>query len=235
MDEVLDRASAEARLLADGGLDGVLVENYGDAPFFPEQTPPETVASMAVVVRRVVESTQLPVGVNLLRNDAEGALAVAVGAEARFIRVNVHVGAMFTDQGLLEGHAHRTLRKRESLGSILPILADVMVKHATPPPGLTLESAARDTWFRGLADGLVLTGAETGDPVDLESIRRVRASLPEEGRIWAGSGAASGNASDLIQAVDGIIVGSALQEGGKAGAGVDPARIRAFMESLRKS
>jgi len=235
MDEVLARASDQARLLAEGGLDGILVENYGDAPFFPGRTPPETVASLAIVVREVVRSTHLPVGVNLLRNDAEGALAVAVGAGARFIRVNVHVGAMFTDQGLLQGHAHQTLRKRESLGSALPILADVMVKHATPPPGLTLEGAARDTWFRGMADGLILTGKETGSPVDLETIRRVREALPEESRIWAGSGADPGNAADLIRAFDGIIVGSALQKGGKAGAGIDPIRVQAFLKALGRS
>ena len=117
---------------------------------------------MAVAVREIADSTSLPVGVNVLRNDAEAALAVAAAAGGRFIRVNVHVGSMFTDQGLLTGEAYKTLRKREALGLPVLILADVMVKHATPPPGLTLESAARDCWFRGLADALIVTGSETG-------------------------------------------------------------------------
>ncbi|MCJ7630720.1 MAG: BtpA/SgcQ family protein [Longimicrobiales bacterium] len=234
MDEVLTRASEEAALLGEEGLDGVLVENFGDAPFFPERVPPETVAAMAVAVREVVRCTSLPVGVNLLRNDAHAALAVAVAAGARFIRVNVHTGSMFTDQGLLQGQAHRTLRMRRNLGVPLSLLADVMVKHATPPPGATLEAVARDSWFRGMADGLILTGSETGAAVDLGVIQQLREALPVDAKVWVGSGASPESAPALIQAADGIIVGSALQSGGSAGAGIDRTRVRAFMNALNR-
>ena len=60
----------------------------------------------------MVEAVPLPVGVNVLRNDAAAALAVARVVGARFIRVNVHTGAMWSDQGLLQGRAHETLRRR---------------------------------------------------------------------------------------------------------------------------
>ena len=232
MEEVLARASGDAAVLADGGLDGILVENYGDSPFFPDRVPPETVAALAVAVREIVRCTSLPVGVNVLRNDAHAALAVAAGAGARFVRVNVHTGSMFTDQGLIQGQAHRTLRQRRSLGLSLPILADIMVKHATPPPGLTLEAAARDSWFRGLGAGLILTGTETGRPVELETIQQLREALPTEAKLWVGSGATPETASGLSRAADGIIVGSSLQKGGLAGGGIDPSRVRTFMEAL---
>lgn len=232
MDRVLERALDEAEILAEGGLSGILVENYGDTPFFPARVPPETVAAMAVAVREIAGATKLPVGVNVLRNDAEAALAVAAAGGGRFIRVNVHVGSMFTDQGLLAGEAYRTLRKREALSVPILILADVMVKHATPPPGLTLESAARDCWFRGRADALILTGSETGRCVNEESINRVRESLPASSKIWVGSGATAENVSALLRSADGIIVGSALQRGGLAGGGVEGGRVRAFMTGL---
>jgi membrane complex biogenesis BtpA family protein len=232
VDEVLSRASEDAKHLFEGGLDGILVENYGDTPFFPDQVPPETVAAMAVVARRVVRATPLPVGVNVLRNDAEAALAVAVAAGARFIRVNVHTGTMFTDQGELQGKAFHTLRQRTALDASVAILADVFVKHATPPPGLTPPMAARDTWFRGRADGLVLTGTETGASADLEAVQEAKAALPEEARVWVGSGANRHNAHSLLAASDGLIVGSSLQAGGVAGGGVEPHRVRAFMEAL---
>jgi membrane complex biogenesis BtpA family protein len=235
MDQVRDRACRDATALAEGRLDGILVENYGDMPFFPSRVPPETVAAMAVLVREVVRSVGLPVGVNVLRNDAEAALSVGVAAGARFMRVNVHTGSMFTDQGLLEGRAHRTLRRRHALGASIPILADVMVKHAAPPPGLTLESAARDTLLRGLADGLILTGTETGRPVDLEALRRIRAILPPDAKVWVGSGVTPETAASTIKVADGIIVGSALQAGGSAGGGIDAGRVRRFMEALDRS
>ncbi len=236
MEEVVERAAGEAGALAGEGLSGILVENYGDAPFFPAAVPPETVAAMAVAVREVVRAVPVPVGVNVLRNDASAALAVAVAAGASFLRINVHTGAMFTDQGLLEGRAHDTLRLRRSLGyPLVALLADVFVKHATPPPGTTLEGAARDAWHRGLADGLILTGAETGTPVDPRDIRRVRDALPEEAKVWVGSGVTPKTASPLLEGADGLIVGSALQADGRAGSGVDANRVRALMRALGRN
>jgi len=232
MERVLERAREEAKILAEGGFSAILVENFGDTPFFPARVPPETVAAMAVAVREVACCTDLPVGVNVLRNDAEAALAVAAAGGGRFIRVNVHVGSMFSDQGLLSGEAFQTLRKRAALGLPIPILADVMVKHATPPPGLTLESAARDCWFRGKADALILTGSETGRCVNEDSLGRVRGTLPPSAKIWAGSGATAENVSSLLESTDGIIVGSALQRGGIAGGGIERDRVRAFMDGV---
>jgi membrane complex biogenesis BtpA family protein len=231
MDQVLERALEDAEILVGGGLNGLLVENYGDTPFFPGRVPPETVAAMAVAVREVVGATGLPVGVNVLRNDAEAALAVAAAGGGSFIRVNVHVGSMFTDQGLLSGQAFQTLRKRKALGLPLPILADVFVKHSTPPPGLSLESAARDCYLRGMADALILTGSETGRCIDSNCISRVREVLPAPAKIWVGSGATEANVSALLSSADGLIVGSALQKGGVAGRGVERDRVRTFMEN----
>jgi membrane complex biogenesis BtpA family protein len=232
MDQILDRASEEATTLARAGFDGVLVENYGDLPFHKGRAPSETVAATAVAVREVRRSCAIPVGVNVLRNDADAALAVASSTGAAFMRVNVHTGSMFTDQGLIQGQAHWTLRKREMLKLEVSILADVMVKHATPPPGVTLEEAARDAWFRGMADGVILTGWETGLSVDLEEVRRVKEALSPNGKVWVGSGTTKETARKLLEAADGLIVGSDLQRGGVAGEGVDPDRLRAFMEGL---
>jgi uncharacterized protein len=231
MEAVLGRALGEAGILEEEGLSGILVENYMDAPFFPSAVPAETVAAMAVVVREVVRAATIPVGVNVLRNDAHGALAVAAAAGAPFVRVNVHTGAMFTDQGLLEGRAHETLRLRRALGAPVAILADVLVKHASPPPGTTLEGVARDSWHRGLADGLIVTGAETGAPVEARDIRRLREAIPEA-VLWVGSGVTPETAPALLDEAHGLIVGSALQAGGKAGSGVERERVRALMGVL---
>jgi membrane complex biogenesis BtpA family protein len=139
---------------------------------------------------------------------------------------------MFADQGLLHGKAHETLRLRERLGMRVAILADVLVKHATPPPGTTLEAAGRDSWHRGLADGLILTGSETGAPTSVEAVNRMRAVLPPEAPIWVGSGATPETAKTLLEASDGLIVGSALRKEGRAGAGIDGARVSAFLGAV---
>lgn len=234
MAAVLERALADARALADGGVHGVLVENFLDAPFYPDHVPPETVAAMAVAVAEVARAVRVPVGVNVLRNDAAAALAVAIATGARFIRVNVHTGVMLADQGWLEGRAHETLRLRARLvstGASPAILADVLVKHAVPPAALDLAQTARDTWHRGLADGLIVSGEETGAPTDVGCIEAVKAALPQA-PVWIGSGLTAANAARLLAAADGAIVGSALARDGRAGAGIDPERVARLLAAL---
>jgi uncharacterized protein len=229
MAAVLDRARGDARLLAGAGFDAVLVENYHDVPFHPAAVPPATVAAMTAAAAAVVATVPVPVGVNVLRNDAAAALAVAVAAGARFIRVNVHTGALLGDQGWLHGAAPDTLRLRAALGAVdVAIVADVLVKHAVPPAGLTAAAAARDAWHRGLADGLIISGEATGRPADEARLREVRAAVPEA-PVWIGSGADEGSIRRLLAAADGVIVGTALQQDGQSGAPLDPARVHAFL------
>lgn len=234
MDAVLERAVDEACALEEGGLDGVLVENYGDSPFHPARVPAETVAAMAVAVGEVVRAVDVPVGVNVLRNDASAALAVAVATGARFIRVNVHAGVMLGDQGWLVGRAHETLRLRERLGVRVAILADVLVKHAAPPAApIEPGRAARDLWRRGLADGLIVSGEATGESTDPARLRAVRAAVPEA-PVWVGSGVTERAVEAVLPLADGAIVGSALQQDGEAGAGVEPKRVAAFMRAVER-
>ncbi len=231
MRSVVARAVADARILAESGFDAVMVENYQDAPFYPARVPPETVAGLSVAVGEVVRAVEVPVGVNVLRNDGPSAVAIAVATGARMVRVNVHTGAMLADQGWLSGEAHETLRLRARLGAEVAILADVLVKHATPPPGIDLEQAARDAWDRGLADGLVVSGLATGAATDLDRVGRVKAAVPDA-PVWIGSGLTPELAASQLAAADGAIVGTTLMHGGTAGAGVDPARVAVLMQAV---
>ena len=128
--DVRAAALADARTLARGGVDAVLVENYGDVPFTGAAVEPQVVAVMSVIAAEVRAATGLPVGINVLRNDAHSAVAVALASGASFIRVNVHVGSAETDQGHIDGKAHDTLRFRKAVGAEVAIFADVFVKHA---------------------------------------------------------------------------------------------------------
>lgn len=233
MEQVLTRALHDADALAQGGVDGIIVENYGDAPFFPDHVPPVTVAALARAVTDVRRACELPVGVNVLRNDAAAALSIAAATGAPFIRVNVHTGAMLTDQGWINGRAFETLRLRESLSPGVAIYADVMVKHAVAPAGLTLEVAARDAFGRGGADALIVSGAATGATTDVEDVRRVRHALPEA-PLWIGSGVTTQNVVELLDVADGVIVGSAFERGGRAGAEVVPEQVRRLVDVARQ-
>lgn len=231
MAAVTKRARRDARILEEGGIDAILVENYGDIPF-QKTVGPETVAAITAAVLAVREATDLPVGVNVLRNDARAAMAVAAATGARFIRVNVHTGGMYADQGWIEGKAADTLRLRARIAPDVAILADVLVKHAVPPAGTRLESAARDAVERGLADGLIVSGAATGSPTSLDEVRAVQAAVPET-PVLVGSGVTAETVRAALATADGVIVGSALEEGGMAGAPVDPERVRRLVAAAR--
>lgn len=226
MRSVIDAALEEARTFERVGFDGVVVENHGDAPFVPHASSPETVTAMAVVASAVRDALaeRMLVGVNLLRNDAVGAMAVAVSAGADLIRVNVHVGSAWTDQGLIHGRAHQTLRLRAELGAEVAIVADVLVKHAHPVAGADPTAIARETVERGLADGLVVTGSATGAAVDPERLRRTVEGAG--GRpVLAGSGTAPDAVADLkAVGARGAIVGTWCKADGAIGSPVDPAR-----------
>jgi uncharacterized protein len=232
LDDVLGRALEDAAAVQEAGFDGLMVENYKDVPFYPERVPAETLAAITVCAREVVRASRIPVGVNVLRNDACGALAVAAAAGARFIRVNVHTGVMATDQGLLTGRAYETLRLRRHLCAEVAIFADVWVKHAAPFPGTELEQAAEDTFRRGLADALIVSGAGTGKPTDLALVDLVKAAVPEA-PVLIGSGITPETVSEALAVADGAIVGSSASRGGAGGAGIDPERARALVRALQ--
>lgn len=232
LESVTERATADAGTLVEAGFDGLLMENFGDIPFHPGPAPPETIAAMAVAVAEVKRSCPVPIGVNVLRNDAAGALAICAATGADFIRVNVHTGAMLTDQGWIRGEADRTLRTRRGLAPACAIFADVLVKHAVAPPGLTLEHAARDTWERGLADVLILSGEATGSPTPASTLQAVRKAVPDA-PLWIGSGLNPDNCGEILGLADGAIIGSAVQRGGVAGTGTDPDRARRLIEAAR--
>lgn len=231
-DAPLRRAVSDARALIGGGCDALIVENFGDAPFWKEHVPAETIASLALALDRVrALAKAVPVGVNVLRNDARAALGLCAATGAAFARINVHVGAMLTDQGLIEGRAAETLRERARLCPSVALLCDVHVKHAQPLAAQPIGEAARETRERGLADALIVSGTRTGDPpsaADLRAVREAASGSP----LLVGSGLTVDNAAELLALADGAIVGTAFKHDGDVNAPVDPARVRALRSAF---
>ncbi len=232
MAAVVAAACADAQALQDGGAHGVIVENFGDRPFYKDKVPAETVAAMTLCVHAVQGVfTKGPVGINVLRNAARAALGIAAATQAGFVRVNVHTGVAVTDQGVITGRAAQTLRERARLGLSVPVLADVHVKHATPLGEESLEQTALDTYHRGGASALIVSGAGTGAAADAGDVGRVRRAVPMA-PLWLGSGVTLDNLASVCERADGAIVGTALKHGGELAAPVDPQRVRAMGQAL---
>src|SRR3989441_10053207 len=224
MARVIDGALADARALVEGGMDALLVENYGDAPF-TAGVAAATVAGVTAVaaeIRRAFDQTLL--GVNVLKNDARAALAVAAAVGGQFVRVNVHAGAVVADQGIVETDAYHTLRDRRLLGVEVLIFADVGGKHAVPLVPVEPEQTARDLVYRGLADALVVSGPATGQATPLADLHRVRGAGPDVPLLLR-SGVTPETVAELLSVADGAIVGTAVKRDGDVRNPVDRARV----------
>jgi membrane complex biogenesis BtpA family protein len=231
---IVERALNDARALREAGFDALLVENFGDAPFFGGAVEPWTTAALAVVTEAVKSETGLPTGVNALRNDALAGLGAAVAAGADFIRVNVLVGVAATDQGLVEGPAAELLRARARVAPQLAIFADVHVKHAVPLSQPEIALAAEEVAYRGQADALIVSGPTTGRPPTTSHLTRVREAVPDR-PLLVGSGATPETAPSLLTIADGIIVGSSLKPECDPERPVDPGLARSFADSVRRA
>ena len=230
LEQLIEFAVNDADSYQRGGADAVCIENFGDIPFTKTSVAPETIAAMTAAGRAIRAAIKLPIGFNVLRNDARAALALSAACGGSFIRVNVHTGAMLTDQGIIEGDAYATLRYRARVCPGAEIFADVHVKHAVTLGNWPLDIAARDTLERGLADALIVTGTGTGEATNLSDLETVRRACPNA-KILLGSGVTAENVRTYSQA-DGFIVGSSLKTEGKLANPVDPQRVVKLVKAI---
>lgn len=233
MNDILDLARRDAASWVSGGADALIVENFGDVPFRKGAAGPETIAAMTLAVSMVIAETGLPVGVNVLRNDVEGAVAIAAAAGGQFVRANVYAGAAVTDQGLIEGRADVVQALIRRLDAPIAVWADVDVKHAAPLSPRPIGEMAEDAVVRGLASAVIVSGAGTGQATDPEDLRTVRMALPDT-PLYVGSGGTVETLPSLLAIADGAIVGTAAKVDAILSNPVDPQRVRALVVAARR-
>jgi membrane complex biogenesis BtpA family protein len=230
--QILDHARRDAAAWTAGGADALIVENFGDVPFRKDSVGPETIAAMTVALAAVIAESGLPTGVNLLRNDVEGAVAIAAATGARFVRANVYAGAAVTDQGVIECRAGAVQALIRRLEAPVIVWADVDVKHAAPLSPRPLGELAEDAVKRGLAGAVIVTGPGTGRPANPDDLQAVRSAVPET-PLYIGSGATPESLPELLRIADGAIVGTAAKVDGVVSNVVDAERVRAIVAAAR--
>ena len=231
VDAAVDTVVAEARTWATAGAHAVLLENMHDRPYLRGAVGPEIVAAMSVLVREVVRSVRVPVGVQLLAAANREALAVAHAAGASFVRVEGFVFAHVADEGFIEGCAGDLLRYRRAIGADgVRVFADVKKKHAAHAvtADVGIEETARAAEFF-LADGVVVTGTATGEPARSSEVAGVAGSVGVP--VLVGSGVTDVNIS-TFGAADGFIVGSAAKVDGHWAGALDPVRVRRLLDAF---
>jgi hypothetical protein len=233
MQTIIDHALRDAEALVKGGVNGLVVENMWDLPYFVgADVKPEAMTAQAVAAAEVVKRFDVPVGINVIHNGGTICLSIAVAAQAKFIRVCIFTGARVWDTGEFNhGCAAELVRKRKELAADdIHFFCDVDKKHSVAFPGIDLATHIEWTEFYG-ADALIVTGRMTGSAPDLEKVSEAKrlATRP----VLIGSGSDEKNIGPLLQFADGVFVGSSLKVDGVVQNPVDVARVRRFMGAVK--
>lgn len=233
MQTIIAQALRDAEALIQGGVNGLIVENMWDLPYYVGlDVKPEAMTAQAVAAAEVVKSFPVPVGINVIHNGGVVCLSIAVAARARFIRVCILTGSRLWDTGEIDhGCAADLIRKRKELyAEDIHIFADVDKKHSVSFPGLDLATHIEWCEFYG-ADALIVTGRMTGSAPDVEKVREAKrlAARP----VLVGSGTNEKNIGSFLQYADGVIVGSSLKKDGVMENPVDVERVRRFVDVVR--
>jgi len=227
-------ALSELEKLQSGGVDGVIIENFWNMPYFPNEVPSITIASMAAIAGRVIEQSSIPVGVNILYNDFLGEISIARAMDAAFIRAEVFVDPSLSETGIIQPSAASLYRERHFLNADgIGIFADIHSKNTTPIWDRSLLESALDAQNRAKADAIIITGAGTGKPVVVEDLQNLREKLTIP--LLIGSGVTAQTITELIKNCDGAIVGSYFKTSGNINLPTDINRVRELVEAVKNS
>ncbi len=230
--QVVDKAVTEAEIYTAAGIDVLAIENMHDIPYLNRRVGPEIVAAMTVVGQAVKQTSGLRCGIQILAGANDAALAVALAAQLDFIRAEGFVFAHTADEGIINADAGALLRYRRQIeAKDILILTDIKKKHSAH--ALTADVSLAETAHAAeffLSDGVIVTGAATGQPAEVDDVAQVQAAV--EIPVLVGSGVTVENVHRFLPVADALIVGSTFKTDGRWSSPLDAGRVRAFMEKV---
>lgn len=231
VDKLAQDAVSEARVYRDAGFTALMIENMHDRPYLKRTVGPEIVAAMTAMGREIKREVPLPLGVQVLAGANREAIAVAHACGAEFVRCEGFVYAHVADEGLMESDAGELLRYRRAIGAErVKIYADIKKKHSSHAltADVSLAETAKAAQFF-LADGVVVTGAATGEPAEPADVAAVTGAAPLP--VLVGSGLAPSNLARYAVA-HGFIVGSSVKRGGLWSNPLDRDAVKAMVAAF---
>ena len=228
---IVDAAVEEAVQYAEAGIDSIILQNINDWPA-REHVDIETVAYLSAIgsaVRRAVGSS-CRLGISVLRNDGEAAVAVAHAVGAQFIRAKIYVGAMLSANGIEMGCMNGVLSLRQKIGSDVEIWADIRSRTAVPLVDYPILQECGFAAEKGMCRSFLLSGGDMAQV--LETAQCVKQAFPNH-RVILGGGVNLNNLEQVMANADGAIVASCLKQDGRMHAPIDPVRLEHFMRCYR--
>lgn len=230
MDWVVETARADLRALQDGGVDAILFSNEASLPYLTK-VEAITTACMARVVAELRPDLRVPFGVNVLW-DPTASIDLAVATGSLFVR-EIFTGVYASDYGLWNTNCGEIIRHLHAVhGQHIRLFFNIVPESAVYLAERQVVDIARSTVFVAQPDALCVSGLTAGTEVSFETIRRVKAAVPDTA-VFANTGVRLANVEQMLSAADGAIVGTTFKREGYIWNEVDASRVREFMQKVK--
>jgi hypothetical protein len=231
MDWIIESASKDIAALQQGGVDAVMFGNEGDRPYILKATP-ESLRAYAAAVMALKSEIKVPFGVNYLW-DPVATVGLAVATGAKFGR-EIMTGVYDSDMGLWAPDCAGAVRLRHNLGrDDIKLMYNINAEFASPVGTRTIAQRAKSAVFASLADVVLVSGVMTGEAVQTSDLKAVKDVLPET-PVFANTGVNIDNVQSILAIADGVVIGTHFKQGGDTWKAVDGARVKRFMDKVRK-
>lgn len=225
IENIVEFAMSEAKIYAENGFDGIILENYGDVPYYPDRVGPETVAIMTYIASEIIKNVKIFLGIQVMKNDPIASISIAHTVGGKFVRVNNLEEKTYEIQKF-----RKVLRAEE-----VKIFADV--EHALIG-NRDITRVAEDLAYYDLADAIIISGGFPGfrgRRVNIEDIEKIkgRAAFSNFPILVAG-GINKDNVQEYLKVCDGIIIATSLKIDGVTTNPLDPFRVKKFMEKVNE-
>lgn len=231
MDRVVTLARQDLNNLQDGGVDAVMFSNEFSLPYLLK-VKTETIAAMARIIGELMNEIKVPFGVNALW-DPIASVDLAAATGARFIR-EIMSGAYAGDFGVWNTSAGETVRHKIELGrGDLKLLYNIVPEAAVYLGGRDIADVAKSTVFNCRPDAICVSGLTAGAQPDAQVLGKVKAAVPET-PVFCNTGCRADNIARQLAVADGAVVGTTFKIDGVFDNLVDKARVRAFMDEVRR-
>lgn len=239
---VINNAICDIQALQNGGIDGVLIENWHEDSI-GEFIQTETRCSIDKVIETIKKYIKVPYGINILNNDYKTAFLLAKKHQASFVQLDVFVDQVISDfsYSVKAKNSRFVINPKpktiwdfaHAIGADdKPLIVFVQPKHyQLCDIHKTLEKSVLEA-AENKASGVIVT-QKTGIAPFLYKIKQAKKAAGCT-PVGVGSGVNVQNISQIAPSVDFVIVGTALKQNGDINNPVDIQRVGELVAKLSK-
>jgi membrane complex biogenesis BtpA family protein len=219
---LMSKAMVDFYNLQDGGINGILIENWKEDTI-GEKANPKNADCMRRVCKRLPPA-EVPLGLNVLNNDYQASFDIAKEIGAKFVQLDTFIDNVKTEFDFspsakehpfeIKPNPREIIEYRESIGAEdVALFTSIQPKHYKMLERKSIKTSTEQAIENG-SDAIIVTGTKTGFVPDLRRIAKVRKAVKDMKSlipIGLGSGFNKYTAELFFPKVDFVITGTGLK------------------------